>query len=142
MYLEQISRDDDLRRARIDLIRARRLSEFNLAQIKLHEAKREHRRIYGFQSRLTAALKKGIGKSSVERELGYSMLDLRTHIQRQFVQGMTWDNHGYECGNWHIDHIVPKRHFNSIRCCYALSNLRPLWADENIKKGQVRTHLI
>jgi 5-methylcytosine-specific restriction endonuclease McrA len=58
---------------------------------------------------------------------------------------MTWDNHGkYEKGKkkWQIDHIKPKSLFNfetpedpEFKECWALENLQPLEAMENIKKG-------
>jgi len=50
---------------------------------------------------------------------------------------VTWDNYG----EWHIDHIIPKSIFNytdvihiDFKRCWALDNLRPLWAMENLKK--------
>jgi len=59
--------------------------------------------------------------------LGYSALELKEHIEMQFISGMTWENHG----EWHIDHIQPVISFDSqtdIKIVCALSNLRPLWA--------------
>ncbi|HPG52320.1 MAG TPA: hypothetical protein PLL11_17220 [Spirochaetota bacterium] len=51
---------------------------------------------------------------------------------------MTWEN----ISKWHIDHIIPVSAFNfnspddiDFKRCFALNNLRPLWAVENIKKG-------
>lgn len=47
---------------------------------------------------------------------------------------MTWDNYG----EWHIDHIIPissaKSLYDGIRLSQ-LENLQPLWAEENILKG-------
>jgi len=59
--------------------------------------------------------------------LGYSALDLKHHIEKQFSSGMTWENHG----EWHIDHITPVINFDSqadIKIVCALKNLRPMWA--------------
>ncbi len=56
------------------------------------------------------------------------------HIQSQFTDGMNWSNHG----KWHIDHIVPissattKEELESL-CHY--KNLQPLWAEDNLSKG-------
>jgi len=69
--------------------------------------------------------------------IDYTVSDLKKHLERQFQEGMTWENYG----DWHIDHIIPVSAFN-ITCpedldfkrCWALSNLRPLWAKENIIK--------
>jgi len=68
--------------------------------------------------------------------LGYTASDLRTHLERQFTKGMTWDNYG----DWHIDHIYPISKFidegttdpKKINC---LSNLRPMWSADNIRKN-------
>ncbi len=58
------------------------------------------------------------------------------HIQKQFKRGMHWDNHG----EWHIDHKSPCAKFDlskpsEQRKCFHFSNLQPLWAIENIRKG-------
>lgn len=59
--------------------------------------------------------------------LGYSALELKEHIEKQFTIGMSWNNYG----DWHIDHIKPVITFSSdvdIKVVCALDNLRPLWA--------------
>ena len=80
------------------------------------------------------------GKNGRRWELlvGYNVEDLKTHLERLFLDGMCWDNYG----EWHIDHIVPRYRFEikSAECkefknCWALSNLQPLWAEDNLKKG-------
>jgi hypothetical protein len=55
-----------------------------------------------------------------------------------FKPGMTWENYGTY---WHIDHKVPVvvHNFNrpediDFRLCWALRNLQPLEALENMKK--------
>lgn len=79
--------------------------------------------------------------------LGYSLEELRTHLERQFSKQMTWE--AFANGEIHIDHIVPISSFNittteciDFRRAWALSNLRPLWASDNIRKKDKRTHLI
>lgn len=79
--------------------------------------------------------------------VGYTLDDLRIHLQKQFSVGMGWGNYGPT--GWHIDHITPQSsfHIDTAECaglsdCWALSNLRPLWAKENIAKGARLTHLI
>ena len=70
--------------------------------------------------------------------LGYSPMDLIRHIESQFTDGMSWDNRG----EWHIDHIRPVASFNfdstehpDFKKCWALDNLQPLWATDNIRKS-------
>jgi hypothetical protein len=59
-----------------------------------------------------------------------------SHIESQFVDGMNWENRGLK--GWHVDHIVPVSSAKSIDEMIKLNhytNLRPLWCDENWKKG-------
>lgn len=70
--------------------------------------------------------------------LGYSVDDLKNHLENKFTNGMTWDN----IGKWHIDHIYPESKYNYLsfsdedfKKCWALSNLQPLWAKDNIRKS-------
>jgi hypothetical protein len=65
--------------------------------------------------------------------LGYSANDLKEHIEKQFIEGMNWDNYGL----WHIDHINPVASFSKdtdISIVNSLNNLRPLWASDNLKR--------
>lgn len=71
-----------------------------------------------------------------EKSLGYSQLDFIHHIESLFLDGMSWLNRS----EWHIDHIKPISVFLSdgvtdIRVINALSNLRPLWAIDNLRKS-------
>ena len=80
-----------------------------------------------------------------EELVGYSVEDLMIHLESKFEPWMNWDNYGvYEEGKfkWHIDHIKPKSLFNytypedkEFKECWALKNLQPLEAIENIKKS-------
>ena len=70
--------------------------------------------------------------------LGCSFEFLRNYIESKFLEGMTWENHGYY--GWHIDHIIPCSSFDlSIKenqfKCFHYTNLQPLWAFENLSKG-------
>lgn len=86
------------------------------------------------------------GKSNrVERELGYTIEELCTHLERQFIKGMSWD--ALKAGDIHIDHIVPQRAFNlqddeEWKACWSLTNLRPCWAKENLRKSGNREFLL
>jgi len=68
-----------------------------------------------------------------EKLVGYTLEDLMAHLEGQFKEGMSWDNHG----EWHIDHINPVSSFGSdeIKECWSLDNLQPLWAEDNVAKG-------
>jgi hypothetical protein len=76
---------------------------------------------------------------SWESLVGYTIDELMSHLEKQFSDGMTWGNYGKN--GWEIDHIIPKSIFNyespehiDFKRCWSLSNLQPLWADENRKK--------
>jgi hypothetical protein len=88
--------------------------------------------------RIRYYLTHGKNKQHWEPLVGYSIDTLKTHLETQFRNGMSWDNYG----KWHIDHIKPISKFKitDVHCqefkeCWALSNLQPLWATDNIKKG-------
>lgn len=68
--------------------------------------------------------------------LGYSAMQLYRHISQNLKAGMTWERRG----EWHIDHIKPVAQFvqegiTDPKFINALSNLRPLWKDENLRKS-------
>ena len=73
--------------------------------------------------------------------MGYTVAELRVHLERQFKRGMTWDR--FCAGEIHIDHIRPLSSFDlsnpdELRAAWALPNLRPLWAKDNwAKAGRV-----
>jgi hypothetical protein len=79
--------------------------------------------------------------------LGYTVDELRIHLERQFLPGMSWANYGMH--GWHIDHCLPLASFKyetpddpEFKAAWALTNLRPLWAMENRSKGAKRLLLI
>lgn len=78
------------------------------------------------------------GGRSWQSLVGYSIRELMTHMEERFVPGMSWAN----LGEWHIDHVRPRASFEfaapdepQFRECWALSNLQPLWAKDNLRKG-------
>lgn len=89
----------------------------------------------------------GKAQARTEDLLGYTLAELQDHIERQFTKGMDWE--AFHRGEIHIDHIVPVAAFKptSAKCpefkaCWALANLRPMWAKDNIRKGAKRELLL
>ena len=81
------------------------------------------------------ALTGGKSGTRTEKALGYTQAELKAHLERNFSDGMTWDNHG----EWHVDHIIPVSGMvalgvTCLKKINALKNLRPVWASENLKK--------
>lgn len=88
--------------------------------------------------------------------LPYTPIELKAHLESLFATWMTWGNHGvYNAATWddndsstwtwQIDHIIPQSKFlyssldcDAFRQCWALSNLRPLSAKQNISEGARR----
>jgi hypothetical protein len=74
--------------------------------------------------------------------LGISIPEFRIHIEKQFYvnsktgEMMSWEN----MPKWHIDHIIPcysydLTNLDAQKKCFHYTNLRPMWAEENLKKG-------
>lgn len=78
------------------------------------------------------------GKTDKTRNLlGYSVDQLRTHLESKFVETMSWENYGKGVGQWSIDHIRPISKFPAsatIKEINSLENLQPLWHSENCRK--------
>lgn len=92
-----------------------------------------------------AAARRAQGGNRIWALVGYGPQQLRQHIEAQFTGRMSWDR--LMAGEIHIDHIVPVSAFaldseQSVRECWSLSNLRPLWASDNLRKGAKRTALL
>lgn len=74
--------------------------------------------------------------------VGCSREELRKHLEKQFLPGMSWENHGEV---WQIDHIKPLYLFDvkfieEMKIANNFQNLRPLWTEENQAKGAIYTY--
>ena len=89
-----------------------------------------------------AIVKKGFAKTSRTHEvLGCGYEFFKAHIERQFLKGMSWENRD----SWHLDHITPiatAKTEDEVLALNHFSNLRPMWAKDNLSKGAKITHLI
>lgn len=86
-------------------------------------------------ARMWAALK-GRTDGALFSRLGYTSAQLVGHLEARFSPGMAWGNYG----DWHVDHRRPCASFDmtdpeQFADCWELSNLQPLWAADNIRKG-------
>jgi hypothetical protein len=75
-------------------------------------------------------------KSKVYEIIGCSYDDFKKHIESQFQEGMSWQNHNRY--GWHLDHIIPcasaKTEEELIKLNH-YTNYQPLWAKDNMTKG-------
>jgi len=94
------------------------------------------------RGRLNIAIRHGQKVGSAVNDLGCSIKYLIEYFTPMFYtntetgEPMSWENYGL----WHIDHIMPLSSFDltdkkqfSAACNY--KNLQPLWAKDNLKKG-------
>ena len=101
--------------------------------------KSESLRIRGLLSdRINSALRWLHKSKSTMELLGCSIEYLKEHLEKQFQDGMTWENRGQF--GWHIDHIIPCAAFDlnnpeEQKKCFHYTNLQPLWATDNHRKG-------
>jgi hypothetical protein len=94
---------------------------------------------------------------SIISHLSYSLQDLKDHLEAQFEPWMSWNNWGKynaktwddndpSTWTWNIDHIIPHSDLpytsmtdENFRKSWALSNLRPLSAKQNLLDGVNKT---
>jgi hypothetical protein len=89
------------------------------------------------RSRINHAVKRDSKSASTLELVGCTIEFLRDYLESKFTLEMTWDNYG---SYWHIDHIRPCASFNMAdpeqqKICFHYTNLQPLEATENIRKG-------
>ena len=88
------------------------------------------------KSRINSALK-GTNKSASTMELiGCSIDKLWNHLESKFESWMTKENYGL----WHVDHKIACAKFDLTcpeqqRVCFHYTNLQPMEAIENMRKG-------
>jgi len=100
--------------------------------------------LYKLISNFRTAIYQVLKESNVEKNghyfdiLGYNPEELINHLEKQFTEGMTWDNYG----EFHVDHKLPISSFNikeigdeEFMRCWCLDNLQPMWGEENIRKS-------
>ena len=95
-----------------------------------------HRLKIYLRNRLAFYLKKKsfTKKNTTFNIVGCTPQELKIYLEQKFIEGMSWENQG----EWHIDHKIPlasaKNEEELYKLCH-FTNLQPLWATENIKKG-------
>jgi hypothetical protein len=92
--------------------------------------------IKNMRTRIWFALKRKYKSKSTIKLLGCSIEECWQHLESKFQPGMTKENHGL----WHVDHIRPCASFDLTdpeqqKICFHYTNLEPMWAIDNLKKG-------
>lgn len=110
--------------------------ELNRKRVERRRGDDNLRILHSVRTRMSKVLKGGRKSARTVELLGCTIEFLRSHLESQFREGMSWDNYG----EWHIDHIIPCANFDMTdpeqqKQCFHHSNLQPLWAYENYQKG-------
>jgi hypothetical protein len=110
------------------------------------------RMVSSLRTRTAFAFRKinSIKDSSTMEIVGCSRMELKQWIERQFHPNpdngieMSWDNFGrinIENNTWNVDHKIPLasagRDWKRIMELTHYTNLQPMWAIENVKKGSI-----
>ena len=124
------------------LLKQKKYQKKNKLKInKYHRNRRikdeKYRILHSLRVRLNQTTK-GRLSDSTKKLIGCSLEELKIHLENQFTKGMNWKNYGRN--GWHIDHIKPCTSFDLTdpvqqKQCFHYSNLQPLWAKDNISKG-------
>lgn len=98
----------------------------------------------------------GVKGGTLLNYLSYTIKDLKQHLEAQFEPWMTWQNWGtynpktwndndISTWTWQLDHIIPQSNLpytsmedENFKKCWALENLRPYSAKQNILDGTGR----
>lgn len=109
--------------------RSRIQSKENNKDIRSRLRKRAFNRI----ARVLGSIKR-VDKTN--RLVGCDADELMEHLKSKFTEGMSFDNYG----DWHMDHIIPCCAFDLTNPeeqykCFHYTNIQPLWAKDNEKKG-------
>ena len=110
---------------------------------KRYHSDPEYNLICRLRTRMSKVVKAaGLDKKcdSTSELLGISPSGLKEWLERQFTEGMTWENRS----DWHVDHRVPITAFDltvdqNQRICFWYKNLHPMWAKDNLQKSNTYT---
>jgi len=106
---------------------------------------RQQKPVNRLSGRLNLAMRRVLdgrrNRDNIWKYFGFTVEELKKRLESLFTNGMSWDN----MSGWHIDHIRPKASFCQVslcdtnsedfKKCWALNNLQPLWAVDNIRKS-------
>jgi hypothetical protein len=97
---------------------------------------KEYKLLCAMRSNLYRAVKKEHKNGKTIELIGCSIRELKKHLEKNFTDGMSWENYG----KWHIDHVIPCANYDLTqekqqKECFNWKNLQPLWAIDNFKKG-------
>jgi len=128
-----------------DLKQKEKAKKYNKEYQRKHQYRDDpiHRLISNQRSRINKILKHYKNEHHMLDRIGCTPAELKIHLESQFTEGMTWDNYG----KWHVDHIIPCASFDLTdleqqKKCFHYTNLQPLWAKDNLAKGDKLDYIL
>lgn len=112
----------------------------NRKKLTEYEKKKREEPLYRMKVNIRTLIKNSIKNknhkvnSKTEEILGCPIDAFIDYLKSKFQDGMTIESHGL----WHIDHIIPissAKTYEEIIKLNHYTNLQPLWAIDNLKKG-------
>lgn len=103
--------------------------------------KRQTNHIFRLKNNIRSRLIQFLGSCNLHKDnktfdiVGCSPEFLKEHLEQKFTEGMSWELMGKFI---HVDHIIPLSSVKTKEEIYKLchyTNLQPLWAEDNLKKG-------
>lgn len=75
--------------------------------------------------------------TNTQNLLGCTWEEAKSHFEKLFTEGMSWENHGKGPGKWNVDHIRPVCDWkeDELHLMNHITNLQPLWEEDNLKKS-------
>lgn len=106
---------------------------------KMSPKEKMERRLRDRFYKVIVTMKKGSKRCSWRDLIGCTVSEFKEYIEKQFLEGMTWLNHGNGDNKWNIDHITPLCTFNLMdfeeqKKAFHYTNTRPLWFTDNMKR--------
>jgi hypothetical protein len=137
-------KNKDHRKKYMDEYREKNIDKIREAKRNYEKTRKANDPLYKLIANFRTAIYQVLKENNINKNghyfeiLGYTPYDLIEHIESKFTEGMSWENYG----EFHIDHITPISSFNiqeigdnEFMRCWALENLQPMWAEENIRKS-------
>ena len=121
-YLESTKQERNLKR---NISEKKRRNSDSLFKLKIYVRNR-----IGFYLKKNTVTK----RNNTFKIVGCTPQELKIYLEQKFINPMSWENQG----KWHIDHIIPLSSAKTEEELYKLchfTNLQPMWATDNIKKG-------
>ena len=121
---------------------------YNKYQSEYTKKKRAKDPIFRLNSSISSKISKSLHYNKNGRHwenlVNFTLQNLKIHLENQFDEKMNWNNYG---SYWYVDHIIPLSYYKLqmlqqdeyFKIVWALQNLRPLEARENLRK---HNHLI